>query len=52
MYFTMLFSSFVMLKLRMQEYFRNTQKERGFYGEFFDVINPIPKTFVGEIIRY
>ena len=34
------------------EKYKSQVQEREFYGELFDVIDLIPKTFVGEIISY
>ena len=31
---------------------KNSVQERDFYGEFFDAIDHIPKTFVGEALGY
>ena len=48
-------SSFVILKLRVWGIFethKNPIQEKEFYGEFFDAIDYIPKTFVGEAIGY
>ena len=34
------------------EIHKNSVQEREFFGEFFDVIDHIPKIFVGEAIGY